>query len=284
MMGVYCYDLDGTPLWKKELGSYTTQFGWGSGSSPILHEDHVYIQCDNDEKSFLVALDKHSGNELWRVDRDEQSNWSTPYIWKNKQRTELVLGGGDRIRSYDPKTGHPLWELKAHGRTSITPVGDDQMLYVDSYDRMRGTRGRMEAVRAGGSGDISLKSGETSNEFVAWSVLLNGNRVASPVLLDDGLYVFEQSSAILHCLDTKTGAQRHRQRMQGVVGFIASPLANDGKLFCLDQQGTTLVVKPGDKLEIVATNKLDELCWSSPAVAGDKLLIRSVDHLYCIGK
>lgn len=283
MAGLYCLDLDGNPLWHKDLGVFPTQFGWGTGSSPILWEDRVFVQCDNDEQSFLLALDKRTGDELWRVEReDEKSNWSTPYIWKNRLRTELVTAGGGKFRAYDPRSGELLWEMKGQGRASVTPIGDEELLYVDSADRLMGIRGRIHAIRAGAQGDLSLSRKETSGEFVAWSANVSASRLASPLLWQGRLFVFEQS-AIVHCYDAKTGREFDRQRLPGVKGFVASPLAAAGKIYCLDQTGATLVLEPGDKLHVLATNALEEMSWSTPAVTGNRLLLRGTDHLYCIG-
>lgn len=284
MTGLYCYDMAGKLLWSKDPGSYPMQMGWGTGSSPVLYGDRIFIQCDNDKESFLVALNKKTGDELWRVARDEKSNWSTPYIWKNKQRTELVTAGGTKMRSYRPESGDLLWEMNSYGRTAITPVGDEEMLYVDSYDRMMGGRGSLVAIRAGASGDISLKAGETSNSFVAWSVSLNTYRVASPLLYAGCLYNLDQQSGTIRCYDAKTGALHYRERLPGARGFTSSPWAGDGKVFFLDETGLTVVLEAVPKLQVVATNKLDETFWSSAAVVGENLLLRGVDHLYCIGK
>lgn len=284
MTGAYCFDLDGKPLWNKDLGVYPTQFGWGTGSSPVLWEDLVFIQCDNDEASFLIALDKRTGDELWRVPReDEKSNWSTPYVWKNQLRTELVTAGGGKMRAYDPQSGELLWEMKGQGRASITPIGDDDLLYVDSADRLMGIRSRIHAIRPGARGDLSLSRKETTSEFVAWSVNLSASHLASPALWNGRLYVFEQS-AIVHSYDAKTGEEFERQRLPGVKGFVASPVVAGGKFYCLDQTGATLILEPGEKVNVVATNKLEEMSWSTPAVAGNRLLLRGVDHLYCVGQ
>ena len=282
MAGVYCYDLSGKPLWSNDLGAYPMQFDWGTGSSPILFGDHVYIQCDNDEASFLVALHKQTGEEAWRIDRDEKSNWATPYIWKNKLRTELVTAGGNRMRSYDPKRGELLWEMTGSGRTASTPVGDEEMLYVDSYDRLTGNSGVFAAIRPGGAGDISLKPKESTNSHVAWSTRLTGYRIASPLLYNGCLYILEQSG-VARCLDAVTGEEHYRKRVPGAKGFTASPVANGGKVFFVDGNCTTTVIDAGTELTVVATNELDEMCWASPAVSGDRLLLRTVDHLYCIG-
>lgn len=281
--GVYCYDFSGKLLWNKDLGTYPIQMDWGMASSPVLHGDRVFVQYDNEKQSFLVALDKKSGTEVWRADRVERSNWCTPYIWRNEQRTELVAGGGTKIRSYDPDTGELLWEISAAGRCTPSPVGNEKLLYLDSADRLTGTRGIVAAIRPGASGDISLAGDSASSEFVAWSAKLNGGRVASPLLTDDCLYLVEQQSGIVRCLDAQTGKQHYRQRLPGVAGVTASPWESSGKRFFLDQGGQTFVLAAGPELKVLAKNRLDDpMFWSSPAVAGDALLLRGIDHLYCI--
>src|SRR5438105_2020889 len=155
MTGVYCYDLTGKLLWSKDLGSYPLQMDWGSGSSPVLVGELAIIQCDNDKSSFLVALSKTTGDEVWRVPRDEKSNWCTPVVWNTGSRTELVVGGGSKMRSYDPSSGKLLWEMAGSGRCAVSPVVGDNMLYVDSGDRLTGQRGILAAVKPGASGDIS---------------------------------------------------------------------------------------------------------------------------------
>ena len=282
--GLYCYDISGNLLWSKDLGAYPMQMGWGTGSSPVLYGDRVFIQCDNDKESFLVALDKKTGDQLWRLDRNEKSNWSTPYIWKNKQRTELITAGGSKLRSHNPENGEILWEMSGAGRNSLTPVGDQELLYADSVDRMMGRSGPIVAIRAGASGDISLKAGETSNAFVAWSSQVRTCRVASPLLYEGCLYMLDQQRGQVRCYDAKTGKEYYSDRLEGAKGFTSSPWANDGKVFCLDETGLTVVLKAGPKLQVVATNKLDDTFWSSIAVVGENLLLRGVDHLYCITK
>jgi outer membrane protein assembly factor BamB len=283
MTGVYCYDLAGNPLWQKDLGVYPTQFGWGTGSSPVVFGERVFIQCDNDESSFLVALDKKTGEQLWRVDREEKSNWSTPFIWRNKLRTELVAAGGEQMRSYDPETGELLWSMKGSGRTATTPVGDEDLLYVDSYDRLTGGNGLLAAIRPGAAGDISLAGAETSNEHVAWSAQIRAYRIASPVLSKGCLYFLENNLGIVRCLDAKTGAEHYRKRLPDARGCVSSPLASGGHIYCLDTNGRMSVIDAGPELRVVASNELDEMCWATPAVASNNLLVRTVDHLYCIG-
>lgn len=301
MTGVFCYDLNGKLLWKAKLGSYPTAMGHGSGSSPVLDDGRLFVQCDNEEKSFLVALDAKTGAELWRTPRTEKTGWSTPFVWKNKKRTEIVCIGSSRVRSYDPKTGKQLWELAGMaGQPKATPVASEDMLYVGTgggpggfgeFGRggaPGGEGGRIAggkplfAVRAGASGDISLKEGEESNGGVAWYHKQGGLGTASPLLYEGHLYVLEERGGLLNCYDAKTGEKVYKERIAGARGFTSSPWAYEGKLFCLDDAGTTHVIKTGAEFEILGKNALGEMCWSSPAVANGAVLLRTVDHLFCI--
>jgi outer membrane protein assembly factor BamB len=286
MAGVYCYDLAGNPLWTRDLGAHSMMFGWGTGSSPILLGDKVFVQCDNEESSFLVALDKKRGHDVWRVERNEKTNWSTPYVWKNKLRTELVTAGGGQMRSYDPASGKLLWFMNGSGRTATSPTGDAELLYVDSYDRFAGSIGVLAAIRPGASGDISLNGFETTNPQVAWSSTIKAFRASTPTLCRDCLYIPEQFAGVIRCLDAKTGKEHYRKRLPGAAaGFTASALVNGDKIYLTDQRGHTHIIEAGPELKVVAVNKLnEEMCWSSPAVVGNRILIRTTDHLFAIGE
>ncbi|HKB37422.1 MAG TPA: PQQ-binding-like beta-propeller repeat protein [Gemmataceae bacterium] len=285
--GVYCFDLKGKKLWNKDLGSYQMQFGWGTGSSPVLEGDRLFIQCDNEKKSFLVALDKKNGKELWRAERSERSTWSTPFVWKNKKRTEIVACGSRRAISYDPATGKVLWELGGmSGSASASPVADDERIYFGcgmGGGMMGGGNSPLFAVKAGASGDITLKSGTTSNDGVAWSRTRSGPYIVSPLLYKGYLYVAEQRGGMLSCYDAKTGKPAYsRERLQGARSFTSSPWAYDDKIFCLDEDGKTFVVQAGPEFKLLGKNELNEMFWSSPAIAGGALFLRGVDTLYCI--
>jgi outer membrane protein assembly factor BamB len=262
--------------------------GWGTGSSPVLAGDHLLIQCDNEERSFLVALNKKTGEEVWKKTRSERSSWSTPFVWKNKKRTEVVTAGSSRVRSYDPATGKVLWELSVGGgggggergsRASATPVGDEELVYFGMGGGRSGP-GPLFAVKAGAEGDISLKGGEKSNAGVAWSEGRGGPSMSSPLLYQGHLYIIGRGG--LTCYDAKTGKQHYSERLSGARGFTSSPWAYDGKVFCLDDNGTTFVVQAGKEFKELGKNSLGEMFWSSPAVAGGALFLRGVDHLYCI--
>jgi outer membrane protein assembly factor BamB len=295
MTGVFCFDLAGKLLWKVDLGSYPMAMGHGTGSSPALDSGRLFIQCDNEEKSFLVALDARTGKELWRTARPERTGWSTPLVWKNKKRTELVCVGSPRVRSYDPATGKQLWELGGmSGQSKATPVGSDDLLYVGTPGGfggfgMGGPPGGDEgsaggkplfAVKAGASGDITLKEGDDSNDGVAWHLAQGWPGTASPLLYEGHLYVLD--SSLLTCYDAKTGKRVYKERLPGARGFTSSPWGYAGKVFCLDDNGTTHVVEAGAKFKVLGKNALGEMTWSSPAVAGGSLFLRTVDHLYCI--
>ena len=156
MTGLYCYDMQGKLLWSKDFGSYPMMMGWGTGSSPVLAGNRLFVQCDNEKESFLIALDKRTGDELWRVARTEKSNWSTPYVWTNKHRTEVVAAG-HTMHAYDPADGRVLWELAdMRGRCSATPVGTNELLYV-GVGGGQGGSGPLVAIRAGARGYCARK-------------------------------------------------------------------------------------------------------------------------------
>jgi outer membrane protein assembly factor BamB len=303
MHGLFCFDLDGKLVWKQDLGAFPMLMGWGTGSSPALEGDHLFVQCDNEEKSFLVALDKKTGKELWRVSRDEQSSWCTPFVWRNKVRTELVTAAGKKVRSYDPATSKVLWELSMNGpegaaagpgpggpggfrmppTCSASPVANDELLYVGTGGPMSSSP--LFAVKAGASGDITPKKGETTSAGVAWSRTQAGPSMASPLLYQGCIYIVEQRGGLISCYDAKTGEPAYKkERLPNGKGFTSSPWAADGKVYCLDEDGTTFVVQAGKEFKVLGQNKLGEMFWSSAAAAEGDLLLRGVDNLYCIGR
>ncbi len=229
-VGLFCYDMTGKQLWSKSWDVVPTQLDWGTGASPVLHRDRLYIVNDNEKKSFLVALDKLTGKEVWKIDRDEKSNWATPFIWESGKRTEIVTCGKNKVRSYD-LDGKLLWEFG--GMSSIcvpSPVAAHGMLFISSGYEFGRPR-PVFAVRPGAAGDISLKKGETSNEFIAWYKEPAGAYHPTPLVLGDHLYVL-YSTGFISCFEAKTGKPVYeRERLGG--SFTASPWAYDGKIFCL---------------------------------------------------
>jgi outer membrane protein assembly factor BamB len=278
-IGMFCYDFDGNILWQQKWESFPMRGGWGPGASPVLHDDRIYIVNDNEKASFMIALDKTTGKEIWRVERQERSNWSTPYVWVNEHRTEIVTIGTNKVRSYD-LDGKMLWELAGtSGLVSLTPVAKNGLLYVGAGYHY----GPLYAVRPGASGDITLPLGETNNKWIAWSqprgssihpcYLISGERLF--VLFDAGL---------LTCSNASTGETIFpRQRLNTGGGrFYASPWAYNGKVFLLNEDGTTWVVEDGPEFKVIRKNRLhdNDYAWATPAIARGSLFIRTYTGLY----
>ncbi|MGF1581055.1 MAG: PQQ-binding-like beta-propeller repeat protein [Gemmataceae bacterium] len=289
MMGVVCYDFEGQQLWKKDLGVYPMRAGWGTSSAPVLLGGLLYVQIDNEDESFLVALDKKTGKQRWRVSRDETSTWGSPVIWKNSKRTELVTGGNKKTRSYDPASGKLLWELgmgEGGGRSpnSATPAGD--VLYVGNEERNKGRPsdggGVLFAVKAGALGDITPENGKSTSAGVLWSAKKAGCDMACPLVYRGHVYTLRRRIGLVNCYNAKTGKLAYQERLPGANAFWASPWAYDGKIFCLDSTGTTHVLKAGPKFQQLAANRLGEKCWATPAIANNTVLLRSINYLYCI--
>lgn len=282
-VGVFCFDLEGNEVWRRRIEPRPTRYGWGTAASPVLYEDRLYLVNDNDEESYLLALHAKTGEEVWRVARDEKSNWATPFVWKNELRTEIVTPGSGKVRSYD-LDGNLLWSLEGMSTITIaTPYAYDGKLYISSgyvQDPLR----PIYAIRPGAAGDISLKEGEDSNSWIAW----RGEQAApynpSTLIYQDRLYVL-YDRGLAACLNANDGSTIYEpQRLLNGRAFTASPWAYGGKVFCLNEDGVTFVLKAGDQFELLHTNHLaeDDMCMATPAIVGDRLLIRTSARLYCI--
>ncbi len=284
-LGIFCYDLAGEPVWSKKLEPHAMRAGWGTAASPALFQDRLYILNDNEETSYLLALDAATGNEVWRKDRDEGSNWATPFVWQNPLRTELVTAGTNRVRSYD-LDGNLLWELAGMSVITIgTPFAQNGLLYVGS-GYVLDPRRPLYAIRPGGSGDISLPANKDSNETIAWCQRKAAPYNPSVLVYRDRLYVV-YDRGLIACYNALTGdVLFDMQRIQNGRAFTASPWAYGGKVFCLNEFGETFVYEAGDEHKPLHTNVLadDDMCMATPAIAGDRLLIRTAVRLYSIKK
>ena len=282
-IGIFCFDLDGNEIWRKKIEPHQTRFGWGTASSPVLHGDRLYVVNDNDEDSYLLALEKQTGREAWRVSRDEKSNWSTPFIWQNERRTEIVTPGTGKVRSYD-LDGNLLWSLTGMSSITIaTPYEHKGLLYLSS-GYVQDPSKPIYAIRPGATGDISLTEDQTSNEWIAWCQRKAGPYNPTTLIYDDRLFVL-YDRGLLACFNAGSGdAFYEPQRLPNGRAFTSSPWAYGGKVFCLNEDGETFVIKAGDKFELLHTNPLaeDDMCMATPAIAGDRLLIRTSARLYCI--
>lgn len=284
MVGLFCYDFDGKLLWQKDLGGYPMEGDWGTGSSPILYDGLLYLQVDNEESSFLAAFDAKTGEDRFRIPRDEGSSWSTPFIWKNRLRTELVTNA-DVVRAYDPKSGEILWQMKyPGGRASASPAANPDMLYIGNERRVDGG-GVLVAIRAGASGDITPKGGGNLSAGVAWVNTDGGAEFASPLLYEGKLFLFGRNRGSVQCLNPQTGDPLESpERLPGARSFWSSPWGHDGKVFCIDEAGNGFVLSAGPKVELLGVNELGEEVRATPALINGAIIIRSLGNVYCVGQ
>jgi outer membrane protein assembly factor BamB len=284
-LGVYCYDFTGELVWSRKIEPHATRAGWGTAASPALFKDRLYIVNDNEESSYLLALDTATGKDVWRKERDESSNWSTPFVWRNDLRTELVTAGTNRVRSYDLE-GNLLWHLAGMSVITIgTPFAQGGLLYVGS-GYVLDLRRPLYAIRPGATGDISLPKGKDSSESIAWCQRMAAPYNPSVLVYRDQLYVL-YDKGILACFDARTGDVLYdKQRIPNGRAFTSSPWAYAGKIFCINEYGETFVFAAGDEFKPLHTNVLaeDDMCLATPAIAGDRLLIRTDGRLYSIKK
>jgi outer membrane protein assembly factor BamB len=281
-LGVFAYDFEGNLIWSKKFDPKKTRYGWGTAASPVLHQDRLYIVNDNDEQSFLVALNKKTGEEIWRKQRDEHSNWATPYIWEHEGGAQIVTPGSDKVRSYD-LDGNLVWEFSGMSNIAIpVPFSKFGLLYVSSGyvgDELR----PVYAIKPTATGDISLKEGEKSNAHIEWFQPQAGPYNPSPLIYGDYLYVL-LDRGFFTCYDARTGAEVYgKQRIDpAAAAFTASPWAYDGKIFCLSEDGDTFVIQAGPEFKVIGKNSVDEMCMATPAIANGSLVLRTASKLYRI--
>jgi outer membrane protein assembly factor BamB len=281
-IGLFVFDMDGKPVWSQKWEPVRTRYGWGTAASPVLYKERIYVVNDNDDKSFLATLDKRTGKQIWRVERDEGSNWSTPYIWESGHRTEVITSGTRKVRSYD-LDGKLLWELGGMSSIAIpTPFAQHGLLFVAS-GYVGDTVRPVYAVRPGARGDISLKDGETSNENIAWYQRQAGPYNPSPLVYGDYYYTL-LDRGMLTCHDARTGREIYgKQRLDPESSaFTASPWAYNGKIFALSEDGDTFVMQAGSEFKLIGKNPLGEMCMATPAIARGSLIIRTASKLYRI--
>ena len=281
---VAALDMNGNPVWTKDVGAFNTQVELGTGTSPVLYKDRLFVVNDNTTQSFMVALDTRTGAELWRVNRDERGNWSTPLVWENPRRTEIVTAGTVKVRSYD-LDGKLLWELK--GMTTLTipsPFAKDGLVYISSGYPGAAPR-PVYAIRPGATGDISLRGDETTNDYIVWYQPLLGTYNTS-ALVYRGYYYTLLDRGFLLCHDAKTGKLVYgRQRIAAdSSGFTASPWAYNGKIFLLSEDGDTYVVQAGPTFKVLGKNSLGDMPLATPAVLRGSVILRTQSKLYRIAR
>lgn len=281
-VGLFCYDFEGKPLWTHSIASRKTLSGYGAAASPVVQGRQVILVYDNQESSYITAIDSATGKPRWITPRDERSTWATPFVWEHDGRTEIVVTGKKENRSYSPD-GEVLWHF--NGRMSVltipSPFVSEGLLYITSgyfQDRKR----PVFALKPGANGDITLAQGQTSNEFIRWSLQRMGPYNTSPIVYR-GLYYTQLDRGMMTCHDATTGGLVYnRTRFPQGASFTASPWAYNGKIFCLDEKGNTHVLAAGRKFLVERKNPLGELSIATPAISQGRLLIRTASQVYCL--
>ena len=282
---LFLYDFDGALLWEADLGpldsgaSYDDSYQWGAASSPIIWENLVIVQADQQEGSFIAAFDVASGEEVWRTERELISAFSTPTVHAGPERTELITNGAGTMFGYDPVTGDELWRMSgSSNNTTPTPVVDGGLIYLTSGYRIR----PIFAIRTGATGDISLAEGASTNDHVAWSSPRDGPYMASPLVYRGYLYVVA-TNGVLTVFDAATGEREYKRRIgQRGGAYTASPVAADGRIYLTSEDGDIFVIRAGPEYEELATNSMDEVCLATPAISEGQLIIRTTNHLVAV--
>ena len=275
--GIYSLDMNGKIVWQTDLGDMRTRHEHGEGSSPALHGDTLVVNWDHQGESFVVAFDKLTGKERWKIARDEITSWSTPLIVEQAGRPQVIISATGRVRAYDLATGKDLWQAAGLSRNVVaSPVAADGIVYVgNSYDGQA-----MFAVRlADASGDI------TGSKAIVWKNDRDAPYVPSPILYDDLLCYLRHSQGILTCLEAKTGQARLGPiRLEKIYNVFASPVGAADRLYVTSREGATAVIQLGVEFEMLTVNKLDDSFSASPAIVGDAIYLRGQRSLYCLAR
>lgn len=274
--GIYCFDMAGELQWGRDLGDLRIYRFFGEATSPVLEGDTLLVNWDHEGDSFLYALEARTGKTRWQVPREQGTSWSTPLVVDYAGRKQIVVNSNKKACSYDFATGEVLWECGGQTRAIIPcPVAYDGKVYLMSgYPESA-----LFAVPLDSKGDI------TDSDKIAWKRMSDTPYCPSPVLVDGKLYFNKSNTAILTSLDAKTGKPIiEKQRLPDIRNVYASPVAAQGRIYFTDRDGTTLVLADAPKIEVLATNKLDDQIDASPALVGNQIILRSKTHLYCIGE
>lgn len=274
--GIFCLDFEGNILWQKDFGQIQKVMNFGEGESPFLYKDRIFIQWDSEDKSFMVALDKNTGEEVWRVDRDEKSSWATPFAVEINGNIQVITCATNQVRSYNYYTGEILWTSSGLTRNVIpNPVYADGILYV-----MSGFRGNaLQAI------DLSKASGDiTGSDAILWTYNQDTPYTPCPLLMDGKLYFLRANNGELTCLDAKTGKVYYsKEKLEGIGNLYSSP-SGIGDRFYIAAENICLVVKAGEKFEIMSSNELNDNFHASPVIIDNKLILRGFDSLYCFSE
>lgn len=288
--GVYVYsgaagmvagiDHSGRKLWQREIGVFKTSNGFGTGSSVAIHKGLIYVQNLNEQQSDIWCLDTKTGDVKWQAQRQVAgTSWSTPLIWQNSQRVELIISGGDQVDSFDPATGAQFWTLKnVKAATACSPCADQDRLYFGGSDPF--SKGPLFAVTPGASGEIAPAEKNGSFTNCVWLQERQGPGMASP--LSNGRFVYTSENNILKCFDAATGQKLYQTRIPGLDMLAASPLLAGDNLLLLDENGRACLAAVGAEFRQTGSGALSDVFWATPAISGNSLYLRGVDSIYCV--
>ncbi len=275
--GLYCLSMTGDLLWEKDLGDMRIKLEFGEGSSPVLHGDKIVVNQDHEAQSFIVALDKKTGREVWRNDRDERTSWSSPIVVELAEGKQVITSATNRVRSYDLESGKLLWESQGMTLNAIpSPVSAGGLLFVTS-----GFRGNaLLAIRlAAARGDI------TGSDAIPWQYDRDTPYTPSPLLYDDSLYFLKRNNGVLTSLNPGTGEVHYGPvRLEQISNVYASPVGAAGRVYVVGREGASVVIEHGNPFKVLAVNHLDDGFDASPAVVDNEIYLRGTRYLYRISK
>lgn len=283
--GLYCYDIEGNLIWKKDLGTLDWGFyrmrsaQWGGSSSPIIYKNKVILQCDVQKNPFIAAFNLKDGAQLWKTPRDDVPTWGTPTVYSGDQHSQIIVNGYKHIGGYDIETGKEIWNMKGGGDIPVpTPLVAHNLIYITN------AHGRMSpiyAVSVSATGDISLAKDTSSNQHVAWSYSKGGNYIPTPIIYNEYLYCGSDRGN-LSCFEAKTGKLQYREKLGSGAAFSASPVAADKKIYFTAEKGDIFVVQAGPEFKLLGVNKMNETCMATPAISEGALFFRTRQHLVAV--
>ena len=254
---------------------------WEFASSPMIYNGVLIIQCDVLENSFLAAFDLKSGKELWKTKRDEYPGWSTPNIYKDGEKIRIAVNGYKHRGGYDFITGKEIWRMSGGGDVPIpTPVIGKDLIYFNSA---HGPSSPIYAIRKNASGDLTAKATGVMSEYIKWGIPRGGSYIHTLLLYRDHLYNVNWNGTVV-CYDAATGKELFNAKLGTSKSFIASPVASDGKLYIVDEQGTVYIIRDGIAFQQVAEIPMDDVCLTAPAITDGMIFFMTQKYLIAVGK
>lgn len=285
--GLFCYNLNGDLIWKKDLGlmnpgPYNGEgIEWGYASSPVIHKGKIVIQNDAQSGAYLAVFDINTGDQIWKVKRDEISSWGSPTVYAGKEKTQIIVNGWKHMGGYDFESGKELWKMSGGGDApSTTPVVYENLIYINNA---HGRYSPIYVVKPDAKGDITLAEGENSNEYIVWNIMRGAAYMQTP-LIYKGYYYNLRGNGMLSCMDAKTGEVFYRENLRPMTGMSSSCVASDDKIYCISEKGDVFVVKAGPEFELLSKNPLNDLHMSTPAISKGAIYFRTQHFIYAVSK